>query len=180
MTYPKEVEETIGVPVEVERLDHTKLEDLGLNTCIHGVFLSSREFLCVDESEPQLLPNFLPLDVNLGDKRGTNPPIKPHSPDSFRMKVVDNLTILTPPLPHVASFYPKELYFYYRPCIDDPKKHYGFKLGLFEHNGSLVCAADEDCGKYSKLLLLLVVKLMLLVLVTTARRVSAARVKLIL
>ncbi|GJW44969.1 hypothetical protein Tco_0073768 [Tanacetum coccineum] len=45
---------------------------------------------------------------------------------------------------------------------------------------SRVYAVDEDCMKYSKSLLLLVVKLMLLVLVTTARRVSAARVKLIL
>ncbi|GJR53512.1 hypothetical protein Tco_1404033 [Tanacetum coccineum] len=34
-----------------------------------------RETLSVDELEPQLLLNFSPLDVNLGDKRGTNQPI---------------------------------------------------------------------------------------------------------
>ncbi|GKB13271.1 hypothetical protein Tco_0847194 [Tanacetum coccineum] len=52
MTYPEEVEETIGIPMEVEPLDHTKLEDLGLNTCSHDIFLSSREISSVDESEP--------------------------------------------------------------------------------------------------------------------------------
>ncbi|GJX96101.1 hypothetical protein Tco_0351899 [Tanacetum coccineum] len=35
VTYPEEVEETIGTPMEVEPLDHTKLEDLGLSTCTH-------------------------------------------------------------------------------------------------------------------------------------------------
>ncbi|GJU14793.1 hypothetical protein Tco_1142759 [Tanacetum coccineum] len=87
-------------------------------------FVSPKEVPSFDEPEPQLLPNFSPLDVNLGDKRGTNPPIKPHSLDSSRMKVVDTLTIHTPPSPHVASFY---TYCYYHPCINDPKKHYGFK-----------------------------------------------------
>ncbi|GJT10803.1 hypothetical protein Tco_0857845 [Tanacetum coccineum] len=51
----------------------------------------------IDKPEPQPLPSFSPLDVNLGEKRGTDPPIKPHSPDSFRMKAVDHLTIHTPP-----------------------------------------------------------------------------------
>ncbi|GJY60347.1 hypothetical protein Tco_0461004 [Tanacetum coccineum] len=32
-TYPEEVEETLGIPIEVEPLDETPLEDLGLNTC---------------------------------------------------------------------------------------------------------------------------------------------------
>ncbi|GJV44823.1 hypothetical protein Tco_1429359, partial [Tanacetum coccineum] len=86
VTYPKEVEETIEILMEVKPLDHTKLEDLGLNTCSHDLFLSSKEFSSVDEPEPQLLPNFPPLDVNLGDKRGTDPPINPYSPGSFRMK----------------------------------------------------------------------------------------------
>nr|GEV54922.1 hypothetical protein [Tanacetum cinerariifolium] len=67
--------------------------------------------------------------LGLGDKRGPEPPIKLHSPDSFRMKEVDHLIIHTPPSSHVASFYPKDVYFYYHPCIDDPKKHYGFKPG---------------------------------------------------
>ncbi|GKE15051.1 hypothetical protein Tco_1422628, partial [Tanacetum coccineum] len=101
-THPKEVEETIGIPVEVEPLDHMKLEDLGLNTNTHDLFLSSKGFPSVDEPEPQLLPNFSPLDVNLGDKRGTDPPINPYSLGSFRMKVVKPLTIHTPPSPHVA------------------------------------------------------------------------------
>ncbi|GKE21811.1 hypothetical protein Tco_1433323, partial [Tanacetum coccineum] len=69
------------IPMEVEPLDHTKLEDLGLNTRGHDLFLSSREIPSVDEPKPQLLPNFLPLDVNLGDKRGTNPPINPYRLD---------------------------------------------------------------------------------------------------
>ncbi|GKE77028.1 hypothetical protein Tco_1543148, partial [Tanacetum coccineum] len=116
--------------MEVEPLDHTKLEDVGLNT--HSISLSSREVSSFDEPKPQ--PNPVPscpsLSVSLGDERGPEPPIKPHSPDSFRMKVVDNLTIHTPPSPHVASFHPKDMYCYYHPCIDDPKKHYGFKPGL--------------------------------------------------
>nr|GEW08962.1 cytochrome P450 716B1-like [Tanacetum cinerariifolium] len=127
VTCPKEVEETIEISMEVEPIDHIKQEDLGLNTCSHDIFLSSREIPSVDESKPQLLPNFSPLDVYIRDKRGTDPPIKPHSLDSFRMKVVDKSTISTPPSPHVASFHPKDMYCYYHPCIDDPKKHYGFK-----------------------------------------------------
>ncbi|GKF02223.1 hypothetical protein Tco_0029146 [Tanacetum coccineum] len=62
VTHPKEVEETIEIPME--------------------------GFPSVDELEPQLLPNFSPLDVNLGDKRRTDPPINPYSPGSFRMKVI--------------------------------------------------------------------------------------------
>nr|GEV42514.1 hypothetical protein [Tanacetum cinerariifolium] len=108
MTYPDEVEETIGTPIEVEPLDETQLEDLGLNTY-----------------------------VSLGEERSPEPPIKPHSPDSFRMKEVDSLTIHTPTLPHMASFHPKDTYCYCHPCIDDAKKHYGFKLGLLGHRGSL-------------------------------------------
>ena len=90
VTYPEEVVEIIGIPIEVEPLDHTKLEDLDLNTCNHDLPLSSREFPNVDEPVPQPLPNLQFLDVSLGDVKGPEPPIKPHSPDSFRMKVVDN------------------------------------------------------------------------------------------
>ncbi|GJZ63229.1 hypothetical protein Tco_0619650 [Tanacetum coccineum] len=89
------------------------------------------------EPQPQLLPNCPSLDVSLGDKRVPEPPIKPHSPDSFRMKEVDSLTIHTPPSPHMASFHPKDMYCYYHPCIDDPKKHYGFKPGLLGQSGTL-------------------------------------------
>ncbi|GJU39441.1 zinc finger, CCHC-type containing protein [Tanacetum coccineum] len=70
-------------------------------------------------------------------QRGPEPPIKLHSSDSFRMKEVDSLTIHTPPSPHVASFHLKDLYCYYHPCLDDPKKHYGFKPGLLGYSGSL-------------------------------------------
>ncbi|GJY97456.1 17.3 kDa class I heat shock protein [Tanacetum coccineum] len=115
--------------MEVKPLDHTKLEDLDLNACNHDVPLSSREVPTFDEPkpQPQPLPNCSSLDVSLGVERGPEPPIKPHSPDSFRIKVLDHLTIHTMSSRHVASFYPKDVYCYYRPCIDDPKKHYGFK-----------------------------------------------------
>ncbi|GJU36973.1 hypothetical protein Tco_1185327 [Tanacetum coccineum] len=76
---PIEVEEIIEIPIEAESLDHMKLEDLGLNTSTHDLFLSSRGFPSVDEPEPQPLPNLPFLDVNLGDKRGTDPPINPYS-----------------------------------------------------------------------------------------------------
>ncbi|GJS09312.1 hypothetical protein Tco_0366108 [Tanacetum coccineum] len=129
VTCPEEVEETLGTPVKVKPLDETQLEDLGLDTCNHDIPLSNREVPSFDESEPQPNPllNCLSLDVSLGEERGPEPPIKPHSLDSFRMKEVDSLTINTPPSPHVASSHPKDTYCYYRPCIDDPKKHYGFK-----------------------------------------------------
>ncbi|GKA90143.1 hypothetical protein Tco_0811955, partial [Tanacetum coccineum] len=50
------------------------------------VLPSFKEFPSVDEPEPQPLLNFPSLDINLGDKRGTNPSINPYSPGSFRMK----------------------------------------------------------------------------------------------
>ncbi|GKC67155.1 hypothetical protein Tco_1099753 [Tanacetum coccineum] len=139
VTYPDEVEEIIGIPVEVEPLDETPLEDLGLNTCNHDILLSSREIPSFDKLElrPNPLPNCPSLDISLGEERGTKPPIKPNSPGSFRMKVVDELTIHTPPSPQVVSFYPRDVYFYYHLCLDDPKKHYGFKPGLQGHSGSL-------------------------------------------
>ncbi|GKD97064.1 hypothetical protein Tco_1380961 [Tanacetum coccineum] len=89
----EEVEETLRTPIEVEPLDQTKLENIGLNTCNHDIPLSPREIPSFDEPEPQPLPNFPSLDVSLGDERGSEPPIKPHSPDNFRMKEVDHLTI---------------------------------------------------------------------------------------
>ncbi|GJW85911.1 hypothetical protein Tco_0159056, partial [Tanacetum coccineum] len=112
VTYPEEVEETLRTPIEVEPLDETQLEDLGLNTCNRDLPLSFREVPSFDELEPQPqpLPNCPPLDVNLGNERGLKPPIKLPSPDSFRMKGVDHLTIHTPPLPHVASFHSKDSY----------------------------------------------------------------------
>ncbi|GKA34115.1 hypothetical protein Tco_0720544 [Tanacetum coccineum] len=139
VTYPDEVEETIGLPIKVEPLDETPLEDLALNTCNYDIPLSSKEIPSLDESEPHLqpFPSFPSLKLDLGEKRDPEPPIKPPSPDSFRMKEVDHLTIHTPPSPHVVSFHPKDMYCYYHPCIDDLKKHYGFKPGLFRKSGSL-------------------------------------------
>ncbi|GJW78341.1 hypothetical protein Tco_0140023 [Tanacetum coccineum] len=105
----------------------------------HEGEVTSREVRSFDKSEPQPQPssNCPPLDTSLGTNRGLKPPIKPQSPDSFKMKVLDNLTIHTPPLSLVASFHLRDLYCYYRPCIDDPKKHYGFKPGLLGHSASL-------------------------------------------
>ncbi|GJV40516.1 hypothetical protein Tco_1418956 [Tanacetum coccineum] len=68
MTYSEEVKETIGVPMEVEPLDQPHLEDLGLNTYNHDLSLSFREIPRVYESEPQPLPSFPSLDINLGGK----------------------------------------------------------------------------------------------------------------
>ncbi|GJX55221.1 putative reverse transcriptase domain-containing protein, partial [Tanacetum coccineum] len=62
VTYLEEVEETIGIQMEVKPLDETQLEDLGLNTCSHDLFPSSREFSSIDEPEPQPLPNLPFLD----------------------------------------------------------------------------------------------------------------------
>ncbi|GJU90350.1 hypothetical protein Tco_1302773 [Tanacetum coccineum] len=124
---------------KVEPLDEIQLEDLGLNTCNHGIPVSPGEVPSFDESEPQPNPllNYPSLDASLRDQRGPEPPIKPQSPDSFRIKEVDSLTTHTPPSPHVASFHPKNKYCYYHPCLEDPKKYYGFKPGLLGHSGSL-------------------------------------------
>nr|GEX58927.1 hypothetical protein [Tanacetum cinerariifolium] len=67
------------------------------------------------EPQPQPLPNYPPLDVSLGSERGLKPPIEPHSLYSFRMKLLDNLTIRTPHSSLVASFHPKDMYCYYHP-----------------------------------------------------------------
>nr|GEV84506.1 hypothetical protein [Tanacetum cinerariifolium] len=157
VTYPKEVEKTLGTPIEVEPLNKTKLEEVGLNYN-HNTPISFREVPSFDYPNPQLqtLPDCQPLDASLGTERGLKPPIKPQSPDSFRMKVLDNLTFHTPPSSLVASFHLRDLYCYYRPCIDDPKKHYGLKQGLLGHNGSFgvdflkLEMIDDDWGLESK------------------------------
>ncbi|GKA62078.1 hypothetical protein Tco_0761597 [Tanacetum coccineum] len=136
VTHPKDVEETIGTPIEVEPLNETKLKEVGLNGN-HNTPLSSREVLSFDGPKPQPLLNSPFLDVRLGDVIGPEPPIKPHSSDSSRMKVVYYVTTQTPPSSLVVSFHLRDLYCYYRPCIDDPKKHYGFKPVLLGHSGSL-------------------------------------------
>ncbi|GKE53416.1 hypothetical protein Tco_1488572, partial [Tanacetum coccineum] len=64
VTYPEEVEKTLGILIKVEPLDETPLEDSGLNTCNHGIPLSSREIPSIDEPEPQPqpLPNCISLN----------------------------------------------------------------------------------------------------------------------
>nr|GEW87082.1 hypothetical protein [Tanacetum cinerariifolium] len=47
----------------------------------------------------------------------SNPPIKPKDPGSFWMKVVEPLTIHTPPSPHVAYLHQNGAYRYYRPHL---------------------------------------------------------------
>ncbi|GJU74770.1 hypothetical protein Tco_1266175 [Tanacetum coccineum] len=78
VTYPEKVEKTLGTPIEVEPLNETKLEEVGLN-CNHNTPLSSREVPNFDkpEPQPQPLPNCPPLYASLGTERGLNPPIKP-------------------------------------------------------------------------------------------------------
>nr|GEV09117.1 hypothetical protein [Tanacetum cinerariifolium] len=93
--------------------------------------------LSFDGPEPQLLLSSPSLDVSLGDVIGSEPPIKPHSPDSSRMKVVDYLTTQTLPSPHMENSHPKGVYSYYNPSIDDPKRHYRFKPGLLGKSVSL-------------------------------------------
>jgi hypothetical protein len=113
VTYPEEVEETLGIPMEVEPLDQAPLEDVGLNTCSDNLTPSSREFPSVDEPEPQSLHTFPSLDIFLGDKRGTDPPINQYYPGSFRMKEA----IHSPPSPHVAYSHPKGVYRYFHPHL---------------------------------------------------------------
>nr|GEU44609.1 hypothetical protein [Tanacetum cinerariifolium] len=112
VTYPDEVKEIIGIPIELEPLDETPLEDLGLNTYNRDIPLSSWEIPSFDELEPQPhpFPSFPSLEVDLGEERGPKPPIKAPSPDSFRMKEVDHLINHTTTSPHVESFHPKDRY----------------------------------------------------------------------
>ncbi|GKA24676.1 hypothetical protein Tco_0710709 [Tanacetum coccineum] len=71
VTYPEEVEETLGTPMEVEPLDEKQLEDLGLNTYNHDIPLSSKDVPNFDEPKPQPKPlaNFPTLDVIFDEKK---------------------------------------------------------------------------------------------------------------
>ncbi|GKA12966.1 hypothetical protein Tco_0692512 [Tanacetum coccineum] len=82
-----------------------------------------------DGPEPQPLLNSPSLDVSLGEERGPEPPIKPYSPDSFMMKEVDHLTNHTPPSPHVASFYPKDMLYLTRRSLEVLRKFHWMILG---------------------------------------------------
>ncbi|GJZ22192.1 hypothetical protein Tco_0559231 [Tanacetum coccineum] len=51
VTYPEEVEKTLGTPIEVYPLNETKLEEVGLN-CNHNTPFSSKEVPSFDGPEP--------------------------------------------------------------------------------------------------------------------------------
>nr|GEX83307.1 hypothetical protein [Tanacetum cinerariifolium] len=159
ITYPKEVEKTLGTSIEVEPLNKTKPKEVGMNYN-HNTPFSSREVFSFDGPEPQALLNSPSLDVSLGDVIGLEPPIKPHSPNSSRIKVVDYLTSQTPPSPHMENSHPKGVYSYYNPDIDDPKRHYGFKPGFLGKSVSLSVDIlnweifDDDWRLESKLYLM--------------------------
>jgi hypothetical protein len=134
VTYPEEVEETLGIPMEVEPLDQAPLEDIGLNTYSDNLTLSYREVPSFDEPEPQPkpLPNLLSLDENLGIEIGSDPPIKPYSPGSLRIKVVDS----KPCVVEANIGVNHDLTCLHHPFMIDHKKHYGFKPGLLGQDGS--------------------------------------------
>ncbi|GJS57438.1 hypothetical protein Tco_0652222 [Tanacetum coccineum] len=62
MTYLEEVEKTLGTPIEIEPLNKTKLEEVGVY-CNHNTSLSSREVPSFDGPEPQPLLNIPSLDM---------------------------------------------------------------------------------------------------------------------
>jgi hypothetical protein len=132
VTYPEEIEETLGIPMEVEPLYQTPLENIGLNTCSDNLTLSSREFPSVDEPEPLSSHNFTSLDIHLGDKRGADPPIKPYSPGSLRIKVVD----IKPCKEEANIGVEHNLTCLHHPFMIDHKKHYWFKPGLLGQDES--------------------------------------------
>ncbi|GKD92868.1 hypothetical protein Tco_1372705 [Tanacetum coccineum] len=68
VTYPEEVEKTLGTPIEVEPLNKTKLEEAGLN-CNHNTLLSSKEVPILDKPEPQPLLNSPSLYVIFDEKK---------------------------------------------------------------------------------------------------------------
>nr|GEZ98795.1 hypothetical protein [Tanacetum cinerariifolium] len=66
VTYLKEVEMTLGTPIEVEPLNKTKLEEVGLN-CNHNTPLSSKGVPSFNGPEPQPLLNSPSLDWEMFD-----------------------------------------------------------------------------------------------------------------
>ncbi|GJV22301.1 hypothetical protein Tco_1371321 [Tanacetum coccineum] len=68
VTYPEEVEKTLGTPIKVEPLNKTKLEEVGLN-CNYNTPFSSREVPSFDGPEPQPLLNSPSLDVIFDEKK---------------------------------------------------------------------------------------------------------------
>jgi hypothetical protein len=133
VTYPEQVEETIGAPMEVEHLDQTQQDEIGLNTRSHNLSLSSMEVPSFDEPEPQPnpLPNLPSLDGNLGIEKGPDPQIKPYSPGSLGIKLVD----YKPCVVEAGIGVNHDLTYLHHPFMIDHKKHYGFKLGLLGQDG---------------------------------------------
>jgi hypothetical protein len=131
--HPEEVEETLGTPIEVEPLDQTQLDEIGLNTCSHNLSFSSKEVPSFDEPEPQPnpLPNLPSLDENLGIEKGPDPPIKPYSPGSLGIKVVDS----KPCVVEADIGVNHDLTYLHHPFMIDHKNHYGFKPGLLGQDG---------------------------------------------
>ncbi|GKC73604.1 hypothetical protein Tco_1119487 [Tanacetum coccineum] len=82
MTYPEEVEKTLGTLIEVEPLNETKLEEVGLN-CNHNTPLNSKEVPSFDGPEPQHLLNSPSLDV-IFDKKKLGSSKEVSSDDSWR------------------------------------------------------------------------------------------------
>jgi hypothetical protein len=116
-------------------LDQEKLENIGLNTSSDDLTFSSKEVPSFDEPEPQpkLLPNLPSIDANLGIEIGPDLPIKPYSPGSFTIKVVDSK-----PCGVEANIgVNHDLTCLHHPFMIDHKKHYGFKPGLLGQSGSL-------------------------------------------
>ncbi|GKB19628.1 hypothetical protein Tco_0853551 [Tanacetum coccineum] len=60
VTHLEEVEETIGIPIEVEPFNQTQLEDSGLNTCSHDISFSFREVPKLMNQSLNLYPIFHP------------------------------------------------------------------------------------------------------------------------
>ncbi|GJX80712.1 hypothetical protein Tco_0328861 [Tanacetum coccineum] len=87
----EEVEETIGIPMELEPLDETQLKDLGLNTCNHDIPLNNREVSSFDEPEPQ--PNPLPNCPSLdAPNHPSNDIVQIMIEDDLRIGVADAKT----------------------------------------------------------------------------------------
>jgi hypothetical protein len=73
------------------------------------------------------------LDENLGIEIGPDPLIKPYSPGSFTLKVVDFQLCREEANIGVNH----DLRYLHHPFVSDHKKHYGFKPGLLGQDGLL-------------------------------------------
>nr|GEY34529.1 hypothetical protein [Tanacetum cinerariifolium] len=82
VAYLDEVEEIIGILMEVEPLHKPPLEDLGLNTYNHDIHLSPREVLSFDE--------MIEDDWKLGASMTLNYSSGPSSPPSYSLGSLRN------------------------------------------------------------------------------------------